>query len=519
MANKSDLLQGTLDLLVLKTLAAGPMHGWGISLRIQQVSGDVLQVNQGSLYPALHRLEQQGLIEAEWGNSENNRQAKFYQLTKSGRKQLAEETRNWERLADAVASVLAHERPTKETRSCSAESRPALDSLFRRNRLERELDTELRFHIDMLTEQQVRAGMAPAEARRQALGVRVRRAGERRRAGYVDVTARRNLAQDVRYGLRNLRRNPGFALVVILTMALGIGANTAIFSVVNGVLLQPLPYRDGDRLVVLRQQQPLAALDDIGFSVREIEDYRTRSHSLDGIAEFHNMWFILLGRDEPERLATGVVSANFFNALGVQPAYGRDFQEADDKPGARRSSSSDGYWRRSFHADPSVLGRVFKMNDRPHQVIGILPPVTQYPLDVDVYMPTSACPFRSAQKFIDNRDARMMHAFARVKPGITMEKARADLDVVAAGIQAEHPDVYLARDGYRIGDHPSQGGDDARLQNHAARPARHCWIRAADRVRECRQPDPRANGAARTGDRDQVGARRKPAAAAPAAAH
>jgi transcriptional regulator len=107
MPPKSDLLQGTLDLLILKTLAAGPMHGWGISLRLQVVSRDVLQVNQGSLYPALHRLEQQGLIASEWGNSENNRQAKFYQLTKAGRKQLAEETRNWERLAQAVARVLA----------------------------------------------------------------------------------------------------------------------------------------------------------------------------------------------------------------------------------------------------------------------------------------------------------------------------------------------------------------------------------------------------------------------------
>jgi PadR family transcriptional regulator, regulatory protein PadR len=107
MAPKSDLLQGTLDLLILRTLATGAMHGWGISLRIQQLSRDVLQINQGSLYPALHRLEQQGLIEAEWGNSENNRQAKFYQLTRHGRKQLAEETRNWERLSDAVARVLA----------------------------------------------------------------------------------------------------------------------------------------------------------------------------------------------------------------------------------------------------------------------------------------------------------------------------------------------------------------------------------------------------------------------------
>jgi PadR family transcriptional regulator len=107
MSPKSDLLQGTLDLLILKTLVGGSMHGWGISLRIQQVSQEVLQVNQGSLYPALHRLEQQGLIAAEWGNSENNRQAKFYELTKRGRKQLADETRNWERLSAAVARVLA----------------------------------------------------------------------------------------------------------------------------------------------------------------------------------------------------------------------------------------------------------------------------------------------------------------------------------------------------------------------------------------------------------------------------
>jgi PadR family transcriptional regulator, regulatory protein PadR len=107
VGHKSDLLQGTLDLLVLKTLAPGPMHGWGISLRIQAVSNDVLQVNQGSLYPALHRLEQQGLIESEWGASENNRQAKYYQLTRAGRKQLAQERENWERLAGAVARILA----------------------------------------------------------------------------------------------------------------------------------------------------------------------------------------------------------------------------------------------------------------------------------------------------------------------------------------------------------------------------------------------------------------------------
>jgi PadR family transcriptional regulator PadR len=107
LARKTDLLQGTLDLLILRTLAVGPMHGWAISQRIQQVTGDVLQIAQGSLYPALHRLEEEGWIEAEWGSSEANRQAKFYELTKTGRKQLAAEEENWQRITDAVARVLS----------------------------------------------------------------------------------------------------------------------------------------------------------------------------------------------------------------------------------------------------------------------------------------------------------------------------------------------------------------------------------------------------------------------------
>jgi len=108
MPSKSDLLQGTLDLLILRTLASGEQHGWGISRRLQQLSGDVLQVNQGSLYPALYRLEQQGWIASSWGDSENNRRARFYRLTRSGRRQLAEETATWERIAGAVARVLQH---------------------------------------------------------------------------------------------------------------------------------------------------------------------------------------------------------------------------------------------------------------------------------------------------------------------------------------------------------------------------------------------------------------------------
>ncbi len=209
-----------------------------------------------------------------------------------------------------------------------------LSSLFRRQRYERELDRELTFHVDMLTEHNVRGGMGPAEARTAAL----KNFGQidRVKDDVRDTWLSRlweTLMQDVRYGLRNVSRNPGFAFVVIFTMALGIGANTAIFSVVNGVLLRPLPFRNGEQLVVLRQQQPLAGVEDMGFSYKEILDYRT-AKSLDGVVEFHNMWFILLGRAEPERVSTGVVSANFFDVLGIQPMYGRSLQEADDAPGA-----------------------------------------------------------------------------------------------------------------------------------------------------------------------------------------
>jgi putative ABC transport system permease protein len=328
--------------------------------------------------------------------------------------------------------------------------RTRLSSLFRRERYERELDSELRFHLDMLTEQNVGAGMAPDEARRAALKTfgQMDRVKDDVRDTWLSRTFE-TLAQDLRYGVRNIRRDPGFAFVVVLTMALGIGANSAIFSVVNGVLLKPLPYEKGEQLVVLRQEQPLASGAQMPFSYKEILDYRT-SASLDGVVEFHNMWFILLGRPEPERVSTGVVSANFFDVLGVTPLYGRTFEAADDRPGAPAVLVlSHAYWQRSFGGDPSVVGRVFQMNDRPHQVVGVLPAFPQYPLEVDVYMPTSACPFRSDPKFVESRGARMMLAFGRIRDGISVRKAQADIDLVAARLQQEYPEAYPASRGYR----------------------------------------------------------------------
>ena len=328
--------------------------------------------------------------------------------------------------------------------------RTRLSSLFRRARYERELDSELQFHLDMLTQQNVGAGMPPDEARRAALRTfgQMDRVKDDVRDTWLS-RAFETLAHDLRYGARNIRRDPGFALVVVLTMGLGIGANSAIFSVVNGVLLKPLPYEKGEQLVVLHQEQPLAAGARMPFSYKEVLDYRTAA-SLDDVVEFHNMWFILLGRPEPERVSTGVVSANFFDVLGVKPVYGRAFQQADDGPGAPAVLVlSHAYWRRSFGGDPSVVGKVFQMNDRPHQVIGVLPPFPQYPLEVDVYMPTSACPFRSDPMMVEKRDARMMIAFARIRDGITIRKAQTDIDLVADRLRHEYPESYPASRGYR----------------------------------------------------------------------
>ena len=329
-------------------------------------------------------------------------------------------------------------------------------SLFRRERLERELDAELQYHIDMLVEQNLAQGMSREQARREALRVFGPVAGvkddvrDRWLSRFFEVAA-----QDVRYGVRSLRRSPGFSLVIILTMALGIGANTAIFSVVNGVLLRPLPYKGGDKLVELHQGTGADPAGEIGFSVKDIADYRT-ARSFSDVVEFHNMFFTLLGRSEPLRVSTGVVSANYFDVLGITALYGRTFVGADDKPGAPAVLVlTYDYWAKHFDEDPGIIGKVFRMNDKPHTVIGVLPPVPLYnpqsDSPVDLFMPTSACPFRSRQGFIDNRSARMMSVFARVRPEATLLKSAADLDILAARLAQDYPKNYPQRDFRAIG--------------------------------------------------------------------
>ncbi len=330
--------------------------------------------------------------------------------------------------------------------------------LFRRPEVERDLDAELRYHVDRQTELNIGRGMMPAEARRQAAilvgGVEPLKDDCRDvRLGRIVET----LSQDVRYGIRVLVKNPGFALTAILTLALGIGANTAIFSIVYGVLLRPLPYMQGNQLVVLHQNAPKAHVSDFPFSVKEIADYREGNHTLQGVVEHHTMNFLLIGKDTAERVETAVVSANFFDVLGVKPLMGRTFVAADDVLGGPAVLIlTHKYWQSHQSGDPHIVGKVFQMNNRPHTVIGVLPPIPQYPSEADVYMPTSQCPTRSSARFISNRNFRMMTAFGRLKQGVTVAQAQADLSVVANNMVAANPGVYLAVDGYSLDATPLQ---------------------------------------------------------------
>ncbi len=260
------------------------------------------------------------------------------------------------------------------------------------------------------------------------------------------------LRQDLAYGLRGLGRNPGYAAVVILTLALGIGANTAIFSVMDGVLMRPLPYHEPDRLVILHQATPRTGDDSIGFSVLDLTDFRERNRAFAAMSEYHSMWFILLGRPEPERVQTAVVSDNFFDTLGVKPLLGRTFLPGEEMPGAAPVLVlSYDFWKKSFAGDPNVVGKVFQMNEKPHTVVGVLPPLPAFPNEDQVFMPAAACPFRGRESVLTSRGGRIIsHVFARLRDGVTPAQALADAQRIGAELAREYPADYPTADGYSV---------------------------------------------------------------------
>jgi putative ABC transport system permease protein len=258
--------------------------------------------------------------------------------------------------------------------------------------------------------------------------------------------------QDLRYATRTLGRAPAYTAIAVLTLALGIGANTAIFSVIHGVLLKDLPFANGARVVRLKQPVAAGQIDDAGFSVREIADLRSRSRSLQTIVEYHSMSFNMLRRGEPQRVQTGVVSANYFDALGVRPLLGRAFREGEDQAGATPVVVL-GYrfWRERLGGDTTIIGKTVEMTDRVHTVIGILPPLPAFPNDNDVFMPVSSCPFRMSEFWTTRRDVRALTGLAVARPGVELAAVRADLKGVASQMHNEHTESYPDAQGFGIG--------------------------------------------------------------------
>jgi predicted permease len=266
-----------------------------------------------------------------------------------------------------------------------------------------------------------------------------------------EVRALRGLAlidsftQDIRSAVRTLLRSPGYTLVVVATLALGVGVNTAIFRVVKEVLLQPLPYADVSRVVLIdrRASTTGGGLSPLPLSVPELEAYRRSSLALESVVEYHSMPFTLLGDGLPERVDTGVVSASFFDVLGVRPLLGRTFVAGEDAVGAEPVLVlSYEYWQRRYRGDAAVVGRILEMNDRSHRVVGVLPPLPRFPEPNDVFMPVSSCPFRSTPARSTSLSSRMVGALARLRDGATPRDASFELAAIAGRLQSENPEAY-----------------------------------------------------------------------------
>src|SRR6266851_9834867 len=254
-----------------------------------------------------------------------------------------------------------------------------LGNLFRKQRRDRELSTEMEGHVQMHIEDNPRAGMTPEEARRQALmklgGVEQTKQAYRERRGPPLIET---FFQDLRYGARMLLKNPGFTAVAVLTLALGIGANTAIFSIVNGVLLQPLPYPHPEQLVVVARTAPRFD-HPVPVSGPNFLDWRVRARQFQFLAGFDGRGFTVMFGNEPENILGAAVSPNFLSVLGVTPELGRNFLESEEEAGNDHVALvSRAFWKERLGGDPGWIGRTLTINGQAFTVVGVLPANFQY---------------------------------------------------------------------------------------------------------------------------------------------
>ena len=302
--------------------------------------------------------------------------------------------------------------------------------------LNTDLAAEIDAHLDFEIQENIARGMPPDEAR----------AAARRRVGNLTQIQERaveawsfptleTIAQDLRYGLRGIRRSPGFSLVVVLTLALGIGANTVIFSVVNAVLLRPLPYPHAERLVYLGESDPKA--EGISVTWVNYQHWRNENRSFEEMAGFETAHLTLTGRGEPLFTRAGLVTHGFFGLVGAHPVLGRVFHSADDQPGAAPMAVLDyRFWTGRLGADPAVVGTTLALDGEPYEVIGVLPPGLHFfQQSIDFYLPLH----QVQGEIVDRSRHGSMRLLARLKPGVTLTSAVADLDLIMHRLAESDP--------------------------------------------------------------------------------
>ncbi len=250
-----------------------------------------------------------------------------------------------------------------------------------------------------------------------------------------------NLLQDLRYAARLLARQPGFTLVAVLTLALGIGANTALFSIVNGVLLRPLPYPEPERLVWFHETQP--ALSQAPFSAADFLDYRIQNQSFENIAAGRPLNYNLTGAGQPERVRGAVVTSNFFSLLGVAPGLGRAFLAEEGRAGTPRVAVLRyGFWQSRFGGDPALLGKTIRLNDEPVTVVGVMPAGFTFYQGVDLWLnPRNVVPEvfpNFTGELLTNRNMHYLNVLGRLKPSWTLAAAQADIDAIVKRLQQQY---------------------------------------------------------------------------------
>lgn len=324
--------------------------------------------------------------------------------------------------------------------------------VFAKHRADDDLRDELQSHLDMETAEYIRRGMHPNAARRQALlasgGLTQAVEAVRDQRGLPWIES---VVADIRYALRALRHSPAFTTVVVITLALGIGATTAIFSVVRGVLLKPLPHRNGDRLVYLRQSADGPGAANLSFSVPEVRDFRNGVPSLGGIAEYSPWTMLHQGDDGAVRIPAGLVTGNYFEVMGLSPILGRLTRPSDDGPGVPPVAVlTHEYWMKRFGGDSSIVGKQLTLDKRSVTVIGVVQPAPFFPNRVDALLNMVNSDHHLSATMVEGRTHRMTEVVARLRPGVTVDQARSEVAAVYARVQSQFKDAYDPGSHYRV---------------------------------------------------------------------